>query len=449
MYSRHTGLVLIGMLAFSILLAGCGAAAPKEEATPTPVLQVASTVKPTYKVEPGTIVDDVNFTGRIAPIVDEQLFFRGDGRLAKLAVAEGAQVKKGDVLAELEISDLLNQLAQAQVTLQTSQLKATAAEQTVADQRALAESTLRTAKLRLDQLKVKDPSPSMSVAAGNKDKARITLEAAQHAYDAKSWRNDIGASIEAGNLEKATIDYQIATAQADLAAQSVKSWEYDVQLQQEAVAAADAALKRITATVDPVLAQDVAKNQLVVDRLNAQVANSRIVSPMDGEVTEVGATAGQNVSAYKPILTVAQPQTREISADLISSVLQRLSVGQSCQATIANYPSQVFNGVIRRIPAPTTNATLIQEDRTTRITLTDKGVTPEMGALVRVTCVLEQKDQALWIPPDALRTFQGKEFVLVQDGDSQLRVPVKVGIRTDDRLEILSGLTAGQIVVGQ
>ena len=66
-----------------------------------------------------------------------------------------------------------------------------------------------------------------------------------------------------------------------------------------------------------------------------------------------------------------------------------------------------------------------------------------------MTVVLQQKDNALWLPPDALRTFQGKDFVLIQDGEAQRRIPVKVGIKTPDRVEILEGLTSGQIAVGQ
>jgi multidrug efflux pump subunit AcrA (membrane-fusion protein) len=73
----------------------------------------------------------------------------------------------------------------------------------------------------------------------------------------------------------------------------------------------------------------------------------------------------------------------------------------------------------------------------------------ERGNLVRVTVVLERKDDVLWLPPQAVRTFEGREFVVVQDGEAQLRVDVKVGIESEDRVEIEEGLTEGQIVIGQ
>ena len=55
----------------------------------------------------------------------------------------------------------------------------------------------------------------------------------------------------------------------------------------------------------------------------------------------------------------------------------------------------------------------------------------------------------LWLPPQAIRTFEGRRFVVVQDGDAQLRVDVTIGIESDDRVEIEEGLTEGQTVIGQ
>jgi multidrug efflux pump subunit AcrA (membrane-fusion protein) len=72
----------------------------------------------------------------------------------------------------------------------------------------------------------------------------------------------------------------------------------------------------------------------------------------------------------------------------------------------------------------------------------------ELGDIVRVTVVLERKDDVLWLPPQAIRTFEGREFVVVQEGEAQRRVDVKIGIESDDRVEIEEGLTEGLIVIG-
>ncbi len=61
--------------------------------------------------------------------------------------------------------------------------------------------------------------------------------------------------------------------------------------------------------------------------------------------------------------------------------------------------------------------------------------------------VLEEKDDALWLPLDAIRSYQNRHFVIVQDGDRQRRVDVELGIQGQDQVEILEGLEEGQVVV--
>ena len=72
---------------------------------------------------------------------------------------------------------------------------------------------------------------------------------------------------------------------------------------------------------------------------------------------------------------------------------------------------------------------------------------------VRVKVILEQKEDVLWLPPQAVRSFEGRNFVVVQSEDGQRRVDVKLGLRSGDRVEIVwvegvENLSEGQMVVG-
>jgi len=436
-------------------LAGCGGrTVDQEEATPTPIPTAEVPSKPTYKVERGTVVDSVSFTGRVAPVQEEQLFFRVDGRVAKVNVAQGDPVKKGDILAELDIADLLNQLEQAKVALEAAQLRLSSAQAGAADQRATAEANLEIARLRLAQAQVQDPAPSVAIAAANRDKAQSALQLAQAAYDRRAAQPGAAASPEALALQRATQDYQIADAQYQLALQNQKAHEYDLQILEQNVRLAELAVSKAGHAVDPTLVQDVAKAQLAVDRLNAQVDAARLVAPLDGQVTMVAAYAGRTISAYSPAINVAAPGALEISADLLSDTLQKLSIGQKCTITLVNYPGKELHGTIRRLPYPygtggSTSASAVGEDRSTRISIDDTaGVSLEGGALVRVTVTLQQKENVLWLPPEAIRTYSGKDFVLLVGSEGQKRVPVKVGIRSQERCEIESGVSEGMVVLG-
>jgi hypothetical protein len=76
------------------------------------------------------------------------------------------------------------------------------------------------------------------------------------------------------------------------------------------------------------------------------------------------------------------------------------------------------------------------------------GLNVETGDLVRVAVVLEQKDDVLWLPPAAIRTFEGRKFVVVQEGAGQRQVDVILGIESEDRVEIVDGVKENEVVVG-
>ncbi|HEX9019266.1 MAG TPA: hypothetical protein VF806_08760, partial [Anaerolineaceae bacterium] len=61
---------------------------------------------------------------------------------------------------------------------------------------------------------------------------------------------------------------------------------------------------------------------------------------------------------------------------------------------------------------------------------------------------LKNVSNVLWLPPQAIRTFEGRNFVVVKNETGQsARTDVKIGIKNDDRVEIVSGVKEGQEVV--
>jgi multidrug efflux pump subunit AcrA (membrane-fusion protein) len=71
-----------------------------------------------------------------------------------------------------------------------------------------------------------------------------------------------------------------------------------------------------------------------------------------------------------------------------------------------------------------------------------------MGDIVEVKVVLKSVTNALWLPPQAIRSFEGRNFVVVKSpGGQTSRTDVKIGIQNADRVEILDGLKEGQEIV--
>jgi multidrug efflux pump subunit AcrA (membrane-fusion protein) len=102
------------------LLAACGPSA-KSGPTPTPLPPLVTYEKAVYTVERGTIISQVNILGNVTPTKQDDLFFRASGFVSRITVKEGDTVKQGDLLAELQVDDLLNQLEQARIDLSVTQ----------------------------------------------------------------------------------------------------------------------------------------------------------------------------------------------------------------------------------------------------------------------------------------------------------------------------------------
>ena len=438
------------LLAILIVVAGCTSPAPeREEATPTPIPTPIVPTKPTYRVQRGEVVDSIEFTGRVAPVVEEDLFFRTAGYVEAIHVERDDPVQAGDVLAELETTDLQNQLAQAQADLEAIQLNA--------DQRiAEAQANLLTAELRLAQIQADDPEPAVTIAGVDLERAQLALEdaleARQDALD-QPWLPDPVKVMEAADRQVHGAELNLAAAEAryQQALQARRVHHYAVQIQEQDVALARLRLEEIEAGLD------LKRAQLTVNRLEDQLADARVIAPFDGLVLSLKVSEGRQVEGYTTVAIVAQIDELEVSADLVDSEMRDLTEGMPVTVAPVGRPSEQIGGHIRRLPYPyggggrSTSGEEEDEDTSTRVTLAvpanEAGL--ERGDLVRVSVVLERKEDALWLPPQAIRTFEGRDFVVVQEGEAQRRVDVRVGIESEDRVEIEEGLAEGQVVIGQ
>ncbi len=429
------------------------------EPTPLPTPIVAA--KPTYTVARGEVVKKLEFTGRISPVKEQELFFRKSGRVRQVLAKRNDEVKDGQILADLEIDDLERQQASAKLELERAQSRLTEAEANHAADIRRAEVNLELAKLSLaaEQNRSTNIAPQKVQAELDLQQAELVVKNAQEAYNAIAWRNDVGQTREAMDLEQATLDYQRAKANYDAvissATSSQKDRQYSIASLQKQVELAQLALDDMNRGVDPLLKNDVERAQLDLDSVIAAIADSQIITPFDGKILSMALTEGRAVDAFNPVVTVADPTELEISAELQSTDMQELAEGMPATMVLVSRPGEVFKGAIRKLPYPYGSgggsAKVEEEDKSTRLTmegsLEDSGM--ELGDLMRVTVVLESKPDVLWLPPQAIRTFEGRNFVVVRDGDGSRRVDVKVGIKSDDRVEILEGLEEGQVIEGR
>lgn len=462
---RRPKWLLTALLTAVIVITGCsgGGGAQKEEATPTPIPTPIVPTKPTYEIKRGEVVKQLEFSGRIAPVLEQELYFRTSGYVGTVFVKRDEVVEAGDVLAELEVTDLKNQLLQAEASLETAIANN--------DRRiAEAEASLQTAELRLEIAKTENPSTQVIVAEIGLERAQTGLSDAQEAYDtawdsARDWELNVAWRKQAlenererteRGLHNAELDLRIAQAQYQDALRGRQRYQYSVQINEQDVELARLYMEQLEAGLD------IAEIELNVQRLRDLVNDARLIAPFDGQVLGVNVSDGRAVEAYRPVIVIGELSEMEVSANLQGSQMEDLQEGMVAIITMSDRPGEEITSVIRRLPYPYGGGgrigTDVEEvDESTRVSLDTPAADADldMGDLVRVTVELERKDDVLWLPPQAIRTFEGRRFVVVQDEDIQRRVDVRVGIESEDRVEIEAAteedidlLAVGRVVIG-
>jgi len=406
----------------------------------------AAEEKPIYTVERGTVTDKIQFLSQIAPIDEKYLFFRKDGRVRIIRFEENDWAKAGDVLAELEMTDLLNDIKQAEVSVEKAKMRL---EEIIDNEMdiAEAETQLRIKKLKLEQFKGGSADTLVAIAKASLEKSSLDLE------EARVSDQVYGQKEPTANLRRAILNHQIAEANYKLALQELASHDYQLRILEEDINLARIKLEKLQDDTDPLAINDLKMAELTLKQLNDQADMHRIIAPIDGQVMNISVFTGSAVRAYNPYFIVADPSIFEISADLLSTTVLQLAVNQEVEIELVDQPGQILKGWIRRLPYNITRQgtdTLENADRSTRIRFNPPaGLAMQVGDLARATIVLERREDVLFLPPEAIRVYQGRRFVVVREGDKRRRVDVKTGLKSDERVEIEEGLHEGQTIVGQ
>jgi RND family efflux transporter MFP subunit len=195
--------------------------------------------------------------------------------------------------------------------------------------------------------------------------------------------------------------------------------------------------------------QQVAEADL--QRVKALLSYTKIRAPYDGVVTARNVHTGHLVepgigSAGKALLVVVQTRVMRIFVDVPEGDAPSITVGSEAQVGIPSLPSEKRKGTVTR-----TAWNLDSAAHTLRTELdlpNDDGVLrPGMYAHARVK--VAERENALSLPKSAVMTAEGKSFCFTIDADGLVvRTPVETGVVAGDDIEIVSGLTGDEQVIG-
>jgi len=454
--------------------------------------RAATTSLQTAPAQRTTLVATVNAAGNIQAHEQLTLNFQVAGQVSKINVSVGDKVKTGQVLAELDATDLAFQVQQSEIALKIAQARLAMTK------RGADPNDIAAAKARLDAAKRSGPTAAdIAAARARLESARKNLADVQSGVDpvtkarqaldkakndlwaAQIERDGIAGQVESGRAGRYQLDAaNIRVANAELAVQQAQQ-AYDAAVasqtntplaQAEAqvreaeaslakllnttnlqdVAAAEASYKKLLegpTAEDLLIAEaNVETAQINLEQARLKLKNAQLVAPFDGTVTAVNIQRGQQVGSNTNAITLASTEHLEISVNMAEVDLPKLQVGQEVQITLDAVPGKILNGKVTQIaPAGVLQQGVVNYPIT--VTLTDLDPLVRPGMTANVTVIVERKENVLVVPNRAIRTQGRQRFVTVMHAGQQIQVPVQTGMVNDTQTEIVSGLKEGDEVI--
>ncbi len=292
--------------------------------------------------------------------------FKMAGKLAELSVEEGADVRRGQMLARLDRETMtrMRERDRAGVAIAESNLEQmrTAIEfqrRTLEAETKLREAELRQARAKLQELSDgARPQEIAQVRAQASDiralqaQARRDWERAQKLAEAE----DISqAQFDQFRLRLDSATAQLQNAEQRLALVVEGPRQTDLEAARANVARAEAALKlteaqriEIKRKQQDLVARraEVERNQANVGVIDSQIADTTLTAPVDGVVLVRSADPGEVLAAGTPVLTLGEIDKPWFRGYVPQSKLGRVQLGQGVEVRSDSYPEKRYRGRI-------------------------------------------------------------------------------------------------------
>ena len=368
------------------LLVAAAAACSKNESAQARGRDDASKRVKVERVREEQIHRSVEVVGTLAAVDEVTISAEAEGRVSRLLADLGDRVSAGQALVELDREKPQYNLDQQKA--------------------ALARALAKFGATDAGHLPPIEHTPDVQ-------KAQAELAQAKQAYD------------RAQELHKRQLVPKQTLDDAETMLQS-KQASYDSALQNA---------KNLRADID---ATDAAAR--LADR---QLRDTMIRAPFDGYVQKRLINLGEYVKVQSPVMAVVKVDPLKATAEIPEKMAPWIEVGQAVELRVDAYADKTFTGKISRI-SPAVNTSTRAFSFEALVPNRDALLKP--GTFARVLVRTNKNDRVLTLPYAALQYRYGVNRVFVVNADRLVAKELKVGERIGDRIEIVSGVDAGEPV---
>ena len=382
-------------------------------------------------------------------VVTSEVKSRGGSGIAILwVVDEGARVKKGDKLVELDQSELETREKEQKIAVITAEARLATAEAQLEQAKIAREEYLDGVYLTSE----KEILGEKAIAEQNLRKAKLTKDSSERL-------------VSKGLLKSLQLDadeYAVANAQNNLQVAEAKLKVLQNLTKQKMLVQYDSDIEAATAS------RSAAESELLEERseyndLTEQIKKCIMYAPSDGVVVhanrfssrggnaEFVVEAGATVRERQEIIRLPDPSLMQVSCKINESRVTLIREGMPAKISIDALPGLKLVGRVKKVnryaePGSWMSSSI--KEYATIIEIIDPPENIRTGMTAEAQIFVEQLPDALQVPIQALYEHGESLFTLVQSGPQEFET-VKVSIQaTNDKMAAIeSGITEGDSVI--
>jgi RND family efflux transporter MFP subunit len=370
-------------VALGCALAGCARASTRAEANGRTAPAKAVETKIVRRED---VKRTVNVSGTLAAENEVTVSSQAEGVVSRILADLGDRVSAGQVLVELDREKLQYNLDQQRA--------------------ALARSLARYGAPEPGKLPPIEQTPDVKRAAAELNQAR-------QGFDRASELNK-RQLVSRQTLDDADAALRAKQASYDLALQSARNMAADVD-------AASASVK-------------------LAER---ELRDASIRAPFEGYIQRRLISLGELVKTQMPVMSIVRVDPLKVTAEIPEGMAPWIQPGQAVDLQVDAYADRVFTGKVSRI-SPTVN-TQTRAFPFEALVPNGEGLL-KPGTFARVKLTTDHVEPMLTLPYAALQYRYGVNRAFVVEGDHIVGHELKLGDRLGDRIEILAGVAAGDVV---
>jgi HlyD family secretion protein len=356
------------------------------------------------KAERGDIARSVVATGKVQPITKVEVKSKASGIVTRLDTDINAHVHQGQVLAQLDQQEILDQVA-AQKAMLTA-----------------AESNARAAAASIEYDRVNAEAPDLPMY--------------KHTYDRALEMSKEGV-VSQQSLDDAQQKYLAAANTRDKAVSQIN---VDTSKLRQAEA-------------------QVAQNQASLKQLEEQLNYTTITSPMDGTILSRDVEMGDAVSSILVlgstatlVMTIGDTRQVYVQGKVDEADIGRVYMGQAARIKVESFKDKTFLGKVTKI-APLG----VEKDNVTtfevRVSIDNPGGELKANMTANAEILLDEHKNVITVPEQAV-IYDNNRNASVEVPDpkqktGRRKVSIQAGISNGTKTEILSGLNFGDTVILQ